>query len=631
MAAKYGLPLEIDCGDEMGLASALASAMAGSRGNQAALSIVSSNTATAQPPGSITRSPPPVETVGGGVAAAIQTVDVNRQLDLFIQNQLRTEVSDAGYADQMAYILTQLKKVYGGAVDDEALETTFDNFAKELQSLSSDPGSQSARIRTRSAARSLAAGLNKATKGIQALRSQVDQDVGDSAAKANIDLGQVADINTRLQELIPTDPRSAQLIDQRDGAINDLAKLVDVRVVTDTANQVSLFTKSGVQLVNQGLPSAFVYSSQGPLGATSLYNSDPARSGVGSLGIELPGGASIDAVANNAVSSGQIAADLKLRDQTLVQAQTQVDQLAATLASSLSDQTAPGTVITGPLAGFAVDTSNILPGNRVNLTYTDSANTQHQVSIVNLTDPPVVPLQSDTKVQLVGVNFSLGMASVVSQLNAALGSRGLQFSNSGSTLNLQGSAIATVNSASITTTTTTLTSGHPQLPLFTDGNALYTGAITANGSQMTGLAGRIAVNPALSADPSKLSVSAAAPGKPAGDSARPSFLLSQLTSAIFNYSPRTGLGSPAQPSKGTLKNYLQQFVGQQTNASTLATQLQQGQNVVISTLQQKSKSVAGVSLDTEMTNLIQVQNAYAANSHIMSVVQNVMQTLLQAA
>ena len=46
-------------------------------------------------------------------------------------------------------------------------------------------------------------------------------------------------------------------------------------------------------------------------------------------------------VANKVISSGQIAADLQLRDQTLVQAQTQVDQLAATLSSSLSDQTTP--------------------------------------------------------------------------------------------------------------------------------------------------------------------------------------------------------------------------------------------------------------------------------------------------
>src|ERR1700730_16452440 len=84
----------------------------------------------------------------------------------------------------------------------------------------------------------------------------------------------------------------------------------------------------------------------GSVGATSLYNANPLKSGVGTLGIRLPNGANIDMVANNVVSSGQIAADLKLRDQTLVQAQTQVDQLAATLASSLSDQTTVGTAVT---------------------------------------------------------------------------------------------------------------------------------------------------------------------------------------------------------------------------------------------------------------------------------------------
>ena len=87
-------------------------------------------------------------------------------------------------------------------------------------------------------------------------------------------------------------------------------------------------------------------------------------------------------VANNVISSGQIAADLKLRDQTLVQAQTQVDQLAATLSSSLSDQTTAGTAVTRARpAGFSLDTSNMLPGNTINLTYTNTAtNTQQQMS-----------------------------------------------------------------------------------------------------------------------------------------------------------------------------------------------------------------------------------------------------------
>ena len=45
-------------------------------------------------------------------------------------------------------------------------------------------------------------------------------------------------------------------------------------------------------------------------------------------------------------TSNATAADLTLRDTTLVQAQSQVDQMAATLSSSLSDQTTAGTAVT---------------------------------------------------------------------------------------------------------------------------------------------------------------------------------------------------------------------------------------------------------------------------------------------
>ena len=44
-------------------------------------------------------------------------------------------------------------------------------------------------------------------------------------------------------------------MDQRDNAINELSKLVDVRVVTDSSNQTSVFTNSGIQLVGDGLAS----------------------------------------------------------------------------------------------------------------------------------------------------------------------------------------------------------------------------------------------------------------------------------------------------------------------------------------------------------------------------------------
>jgi flagellar hook-associated protein 1 FlgK len=618
----------------MGLSSALATAMSGLRANQAALSITSSNIANASTPGYISQSVNQIEVASGGDGASVQVTGVNRQLDLYVQNQLRTETSGGAYADQTSNILGQLQNVYGTPGGGGTLETTFSNFTTALQALSTSSGSQSAQVSALSAAQSLAQQLNTTTQGIQSLRSNVEQDIGNSVTEANTDMTQIAAINNQLQGLAPTDPAAATLMDQRDTAINQLSQLMDIRAVTDGSNQTSVFTNSGVQLVGAGLASQMTFTSPGALSATSLYNSNPAKSGVGSLSIQLPNGASYDMVANNAIGSGQIAADLKLRDQTLVQAQTQVDQMAATLSSSLSDQTTPGTAVTGPPTGFSLDVSNVLPGNTVNLTYTNSVtNTQQQVSIVNVTDPSALPLPNapNANPQVIGINFSGGMASVVSQLNAALGASHLVFSNpSGSTLQVVGNSPATVNAASVTTTTSSLTSGSAQLPLFTDGSSLYTGAITGSGSQMTGLAGRITVNAALVSNPANLSVYSTSPVTAAGDTTRSDFLYSQLTSGTFSYSPQTGLGSTTSPFTGTITGFMQQFLSQQANASTAATQLQQGQDVVVNTLQQKFNSTAGVNIDTEMANLIALQNSYAANAHVMSVVQSMMNSLLQA-
>jgi flagellar hook-associated protein 1 len=618
----------------MGLSSALATAMSGLRANQAALSIVSGNIANAQTPGYVTQTANQIEVASGGDGTSVQVTGVNRQLDLFVQSQLRTETSGGAYADQMSNILSQLQNVYGTPGGDGTIETSYSNFTTALQALSTSQGSQSAQTTALAAAQSLAQTLNSTTQGIQALRSNVQQDIGTSVAQANTDMSQIATINSQLQGLSPTDPAAATLMDQRDNAISDLSKLVDVHVVTDSSNQANVFTTSGTQLVGGPLASKMNFSAPGSLTANSLYSTNASQNGVGSLTIQLPNGASYDMVANNTLSSGQIAADLKLRDQTLVQAQTQVDQLAASMSSALSGQTTAGTAVTGPPAGFSVDTSNILPGNTINLTITNSSNnTQQQISIVNVTDPTALPLQNlpNASPKLVGVNMSApgGMASIVSQLNAALGP-GVVFSGSGTTLSMVGSATASVNAASTTTTATATANGSTQLAVFTDGNSPYTGAITGTGSQMTGYAGRITVNPAVLSNPASLSVYNTSPATASGDTARSDFLFTQLTTGSFTYSPTTGLGTPASPFSGTISNYMQQFLSQQSNAASTATQLQQGQDVVVSTLQQKFNSVAGVSIDSEMSNLIALQNSYAANAHVMSVVQSMMTTLLQS-
>ena len=617
----------------MSLGAALATAMSGLGANQAALSIVSSNIANSQTPGYISQSVNQVEVATGGVGSSVAITGVTRSLNQFVQTQLRSETSGGVYADQMASVMTQLQSVYGTPGGAGSLETAFSNFTTAVQSLSTTSGSSSSQISAVTSAQALAQQLNATTQGIQTLRTNAEQDINISVGQANAAMQQIAQINTQLQGLSTTDPTAATLMDQRDQAINQLSQLMDVRASTTGNNQTTIYTSNGVELVG-AQASTLSFNSQGTLSANSQWNSNPAKSTAGTITCTLANGATVDMIATNSISSGQIAADVTLRDKTLVQAQAQVDQLAASISTGLSDSTTPGTAVAGPPAGFSLNTSNMLAGNTISLTYTDSAtNTQHQVSIVDVTDPAALPLQNapNVAVKQIGINFSGTPAQVLSQLSTALGSANLQFSLSGSTLQVtdNGTSSATVNAASITTTASSLTGGSAQLPLFTDGNSLYTGAITATGSQQTGLAGRITVNSALLADPSRFTVYSTSPPTQPGDTTRPDFLYTQMTTGSFTYSPQTGLGTAASPFKGTIGGFMQQFLSQQANASTSATQLQQGQDIVVSALQQRMNTTSGVNIDTEMANLISLQNTYAANAHVMSVVQTMMASLMQ--
>ena len=148
----------------MGLSSALASAMSGLRANQAALSIVSSNVANSQTPGYVAQTPNQIEVTTGDFGSTAKTTGVSRDIDSYVQNQLRTETGGSGYADQMANILKQLQNVYGTPGNSGTLETALNNFTSSLQALSTSAGSSSAQTVAVGAAQSLATQLNVTTK-----------------------------------------------------------------------------------------------------------------------------------------------------------------------------------------------------------------------------------------------------------------------------------------------------------------------------------------------------------------------------------------------------------------------------------------------------------------------------------
>jgi flagellar hook-associated protein 1 FlgK len=619
----------------MGLTQALSTALSGLQATQTNLSVVSGNIANAQTAGYIAKSVTQAETSTGDGGNAVQIRSINRLLDTFVQQQLWTESAGGGYADIRASLYQQLQQVYGQPGSATSIDAVFNNFTTAVQALSTSPNSYSAQSGAVSAAQALAGQLNSATSGIQTLRTQADQGIANDVQQANNAMQLIANINQQLTSGSLNDSTTVTLEDQRDQSISQLANLMDIRVTHGSNNQITISTSSGAQLV--GTKAALLgFNQTGTLHPGQLWNSDPTKSGLGTVTLTDPSGGTTDLIAAGAIQSGEIAGYLNMRDKVLVQAQSQLDQIAAQMSSALSDTTTAGTAIApGPQTGFSVDIGNVSNGNNIQVTYKDAGGVERNITIVRVDDPAALPLPnsatSNPNDTVIGIDFSGTTAQVAARLNAALGpTTGLNFSNpAGTTLDILNNNPATisVDAASTTTTATSLTGGSAALPLFVDGTTPFTGTFTGAGAEATGYAGRITVNDALVSDPSKLISYQAS--TPAGDTTRPNFIYNQLVNVPLQYSPAAGIGSANAPMQASVANYISQIVSQQSIAANAATNLQSGQDVVVNALQSRFNSKSGVNIDTEMANLLTLQNSYGANARVMSTVKAMLDALLQ--
>jgi flagellar hook-associated protein 1 FlgK len=225
------------------------------------------------------------------------------------------------------------------------------------------------------------------------------------------------------------------------------------------------------------------------------------------------------------------------------------------------------------------------------------------------------------------------MASILAQINGALGSTELHFSTTGGNilrvLDDGAGGNVDIDSASTTATMTSLTSGSAALPIFLDSGKPYSGAITALGAQSVGFAGRITVNPALLADPGRLVVYNTSPLTAAADPTRPNFLLDRLTGGVLDFAPQAGIGTASAPFSGSLQSYMRQMISQQGEAASTAESLRQGQDVVVKSLQQRYADNSNVSIDEEMAQLLKLQTAYGANARVLSAVRDMIDQLLK--
>ena len=618
----------------MGISTSLNTAINGLNATQVGIGIVSQNVANAGTTGYVRRTVSTADSLSGRTVG-VQSTQVQRLLDKIVQHQLWQEASGAGYTSTRASALSNLDKLYGAPGSATALDTVFNKFTNALQALQNDPSSYSLRSQVIDNATQLARQLNTLSNGVQALRSQAENGIATGVAKVNDLLGALSKVNARIVGS-PNDSATAALKDQRDLILSELSQYVDIKTTEDARGSVSIVTSSGTQLFDGQAAVTFSFDEHPGLGPEDQWNIDPTQRGVGTIKIRDASGNVSDAIANRIFRSGEIAANIELRDKTLVQAQAQLDEIAAQMAKALSENSLSSTAFPpSPAAPTGLDLDLGFDPTRQRLntltfdyTPTPPGPTRH-FSFVNAPAGTTLPASTDPNTTVIAIDFSAGPASVAAQIQNALdtnGATGFTVANpAGSTLRITepGGRVAGLGAK---TSVLTADAATPGMPLFVDADNKPFVASYDEATRKTGLAARIAVNADVIKDRSLLVGPA---GTAAGDTTRPKALLNSLTSSVRSFDNSSSPdGSTAQFS-GTLTSFVQRVVSSQGQAVEAAKRLNEGQQVALASIQSRFQETSQVNVDQEMSMLIELQTAYAANARIISTVKEMMDVLMR--
>jgi flagellar hook-associated protein 1 FlgK len=379
------------------------------------------------------------------------------------------------------------------------------------------------------------------------------------------------------------------------------------------------------------------FDQRATLSPQSVYDKNPTKRGVGTVTMRAPNGFSIDLIAQGAFRSGEIAALVSLRDDVLVDAQAQLDEFAAGLSQALSDRTIAGVPAgAAPQTGFDINVSQMRPGDVITLNVVQGG-TPRTVSIVRVDDASALPLPASATPnpndQVIGVPFSGGSAAAAAFLQTALGAAFAVSSPVAGTLRVldDGAAGTTdVTAATARVTEGSASGGTAALPFFVDAGGtqpIYSGSFDG-GSQKIGYSMRMAVNDALQNDPSLTVLMS--PTTLAGDATRPNAMLERINKTSRTFAGVDGIGSADAPPSATVISYLKRLVSAQGQQAETERRMAEGQEIVVNGLQDRFDAGARVNIDEEMARLIELQQTYQASARIISIVDEMMRTLLQS-
>jgi len=549
------------------------------RAQQIGLQVTGQNIANANTPGylraEVIFKPAATQRLGKLLLGlGVDVTAVIQKTDQFLDQRLREAVSEQTGAEVEEQTLKQLEALYG-ELGDTDLSTSLNNFFNTISEVLNQPESDAARNLTVLKGKTLTGDVNRLASRVSSLREDLNDRVAKGVENANRLIEQIRLLNIRVAETEGGSVSASDAVglrDQRNQALSELAKLIDIQVIEQPSGAVSINT-GGDYLVIEGE-------------SRTLKAVAATDRGQSTVEVRL---AETDSPLR--FTTGEIAGLINARDDVLGGFLDTLDNFSAALAFEFNKVFSSGQGLNGYKTLTSQETVDAATAalDAAGLAFTP-VNGAFEVQVLNRVTG--LTRTSSIRVDLNGLDDDTTLANLAAQLDGVSGIS--------AAVNAERRLVITSDSAD-------------QEFAFANDTSGALAALGVNTFFVGNDARSLGINAEIARDPAKF----AASGGGIGEDTAVAIELAAFQDRAL-----------AANDGATLSDLYDRMTADLTQSSTIAQSVAEGARVFADNLTGQSLAISGVNIDEETIKMLRYQRIFQASAKYIQTLDSLLQVLV---
>ncbi len=306
----------------MSLSTIMQTGLSALQASQSGLRVASQNIANANTPGYVRTEINFAPLTNLGPGSGVEVASIRRAADKFLATAAYIAQANSGAATARSELLARAQSYFGDPTSDSSVFAALDEVWSSLSDLQVDPSSTLSRDKAVGSLETAFAVLGQTASSVQSLISEADERIGNAVSEAQTLMNRIAELNDEIRLTMRAGADPSGVENTQSALIDQLSRLMDVRVEAKSDGGVTVRTSGGALLVGAS-PAQISYT---PSGA-AFANHD-----VISFNAQLGTEANLEPY----ILGGEIAGLLRARDHDLPALAEAIGGFAGALADRLN-------------------------------------------------------------------------------------------------------------------------------------------------------------------------------------------------------------------------------------------------------------------------------------------------------